>query len=59
MKVCMADVDADELKSARADVAALAPGGQSILAMRTDVAEASDLDALRDAAYARFGEVHL
>jgi NAD(P)-dependent dehydrogenase (short-subunit alcohol dehydrogenase family) len=59
MNVCMADIDADELKSARADVAALAPDGQSILAMRTDVAEASDLDALRDAAYARFGEVRL
>lgn len=59
MSVCMADVDVGELEAARAEVAALAPDGQSILAMPTDVAEASDLEALRDAVYQAFGEVGL
>ena len=60
MKVCMADVDAGELESARAEVARLAPDGQSgVLAVPTDVAKPADLEALRDAVYERFGEVGL
>jgi NAD(P)-dependent dehydrogenase (short-subunit alcohol dehydrogenase family) len=56
MKVCMADVDAEELRSARAVVAELAPG---VLAVRTDVARPGDLEALCAATYERFGEVGL
>jgi NAD(P)-dependent dehydrogenase (short-subunit alcohol dehydrogenase family) len=60
MKVCMADVDAAELETARAEVARLAPDGQSgVLAVPTDVAKPADLEALRDAVYERFGEVGL
>ena len=60
MKVCMADVDADELQSARAEVAKLAPeGDRSVLAVATDVARPADLEGLKDAAYATFGEVGL
>jgi NAD(P)-dependent dehydrogenase (short-subunit alcohol dehydrogenase family) len=60
MKVCMADIDAEELRSARAAVAKLAPGGEKgVLAVRTDVARPDDLEALKDAAYERFGEVGL
>jgi len=59
MKVCMADVDALELRSARAEVARLAPDGQSVLAVPTDVARPADLEALKNAAYETFDEVGL
>jgi NAD(P)-dependent dehydrogenase (short-subunit alcohol dehydrogenase family) len=60
MKVCMADVDAEELQSARAEVAKLAPEGErSVLAVATDVARPAHLEGLKDAAYAMFGEVGL
>ena len=60
MKVCMGDVDAEELQTGRAEVAKLAPEGErSVLAVPTDVARLADLEALRDAAYATFGEVGL
>ena len=60
MKVCMADVDAEELQSARTEVAELAPDGErSVLAVPTDVARPADLEGLQDAAYAMFGEVGL
>jgi NAD(P)-dependent dehydrogenase (short-subunit alcohol dehydrogenase family) len=59
MKVCMADVDALELRSARAEVARLAPDGQSVLAVPTDVAKPAALEALRNAVWETFGEVGL
>jgi NAD(P)-dependent dehydrogenase (short-subunit alcohol dehydrogenase family) len=59
MKVCMADVDALELRSARAEVARLAPDGQSVLAVPTDVARPAALEALRNAVWETFGEVGL
>jgi NAD(P)-dependent dehydrogenase (short-subunit alcohol dehydrogenase family) len=59
MKVCMADVDALELRSARAEVARLAPDGQSVLAVPTDVARPAALEALRNAVWEAFGEVGL
>jgi hypothetical protein len=59
MKVCMADVDALELRSARAEVARLAPDGQSVLAVPTDVARPAALEALKNAVWETFGEVGL
>jgi NAD(P)-dependent dehydrogenase (short-subunit alcohol dehydrogenase family) len=59
MKVCMADVDALELRSARAEVARLAPDGPSVLAVPTDVARPAALEALRNAVWETFGEVGL
>jgi len=59
MKVCMADVHALELRSARAAVARLAPDGQSVLAVPTDVARPAALEALRNAVWETFGEVGL
>jgi NAD(P)-dependent dehydrogenase (short-subunit alcohol dehydrogenase family) len=60
MRVCMADVLADELQAARGEVAPLAPGGErDVLAVPTDVARREDVESLRDAVYATFGEVGL
>jgi NAD(P)-dependent dehydrogenase (short-subunit alcohol dehydrogenase family) len=60
MKVCMADVDADALRAACAEVAKRGPdGGKGVLAVPTDVARPADLDALQRAAYETFGEVGL
>jgi NAD(P)-dependent dehydrogenase (short-subunit alcohol dehydrogenase family) len=60
MRVCMADVLADELETARGEVAGLAPGGaRDVLAVATDVAREKDVEALREAVYAMFGEVGL
>jgi NAD(P)-dependent dehydrogenase (short-subunit alcohol dehydrogenase family) len=60
MRVCMADVLADELQAARGEVARLAPGGDpDVLAVPTDVARADEVEALREAVYATFGEVSL
>jgi NAD(P)-dependent dehydrogenase (short-subunit alcohol dehydrogenase family) len=60
MRVCMADVLADELQAARGEVARLAPGGErDVVAVPTDVARADEVEALREAVYATFGEVSL
>jgi NAD(P)-dependent dehydrogenase (short-subunit alcohol dehydrogenase family) len=60
MRVCMADVLADELQAARGEVASLAPGGErDILAVPTDVARWEGVESLREAVYATFGEVDL
>jgi NAD(P)-dependent dehydrogenase (short-subunit alcohol dehydrogenase family) len=59
MRVCMADVLADELRSARDDVAQLAPGDRDVLAVPTDVGCLEDVHSLQDAVYGRFGEVGL
>jgi NAD(P)-dependent dehydrogenase (short-subunit alcohol dehydrogenase family) len=60
MRVCMADVSADELQSAHGEVARLAPGGaRDVLAVPTDVARPDEVELLRDTAYATFGEVGL
>ena len=58
LKVCLADRPGDALEQAAAEVAAAAPQGQaSVLAVPTDVSSLAEVEALRDAAYARFGEV--
>lgn len=56
MKVCLADIEADELASAGAAVAALT-GHDDVLTVVTDVGKRADLQALKDAVYDRFGEV--
>ena len=60
MRVAMADVLADELRSGRDEIAKLAPGGaRDVLAWPADVARAEDVAALKQAVYAAFGEVEL
>jgi NAD(P)-dependent dehydrogenase (short-subunit alcohol dehydrogenase family) len=60
MRVCMADVLADELQAAGEEVARLASGGKrDVLAVPTDVGRPEDVQVLRDAVYGRFGEVGL
>ena len=56
MNVVMADVQADALASASAELEAL---GTAVLAQRTDVAKAADIEALAAATVARFGAPHL
>ena len=60
MRVCMADVLADELQAARGEVARLAPGGErDVIAVPTDVARADEVEALKEAVWAAFGGVGL
>lgn len=56
MKVVMADVQADALELSRHEIEAL---GVPVLALRTDVARAADVDALAVATMQRFGAPHL
>jgi NAD(P)-dependent dehydrogenase (short-subunit alcohol dehydrogenase family) len=58
MRVCIADLSAKPLEAAAADVAAASPMGEAaVLAVPTDVSRLEDVEKLRDAAYAAFGEV--
>src|SRR3984957_283877 len=58
LKVCLADLSADALERAAAKVAALSPlGREAVLTVPTDVSQGASVQALKDAAYARFGEV--
>ena len=60
MRVCMADVDAEELGVAKRAAAAIAPGASnSVMTQVTDVGKLEDLEALRDAVFEKFGEVGL
>jgi NAD(P)-dependent dehydrogenase (short-subunit alcohol dehydrogenase family) len=60
MRVCLADVLADEVESARDEVAKLAPGGErDVLAIPTDVARPEQIESLKEAVYATFSEVGL
>lgn len=56
MKLVLADIDGPRLAET-AD--ALTQEGADVLALRTDVSVAAEVDALADAAFARFGAVHL
>jgi NAD(P)-dependent dehydrogenase (short-subunit alcohol dehydrogenase family) len=51
LKICMADLSADTLNKAAATI------GADVLTVPTDVSSLDSVQALRDAAYARFGEV--
>jgi len=58
LKVCLADLSAEALERAAAEVAAVAPTGRkSVLAVPTDVSRLESVQALKEAAYAAFGEV--
>jgi NAD(P)-dependent dehydrogenase (short-subunit alcohol dehydrogenase family) len=60
MRVCLADVLADELQAARDEVAKLAPGGdRDVLTICADVARLDEVESLKEAVYAAFGEVGL
>ena len=56
MRVVLADVEAAALDDALSDVAGL---GADAIGVRTDVSHEGDVQALADAAYERFGAVHL
>ncbi len=58
MKVCMVDIDAAELESAREQVAALAERSD-VITVRADVASMANMEALRDTVFEAFGEVGL
>jgi NAD(P)-dependent dehydrogenase (short-subunit alcohol dehydrogenase family) len=51
LKICMADLSADALNKAASTI------GADVLTVPTDVSSLDSVQALRDAAYARFGEV--
>jgi NAD(P)-dependent dehydrogenase (short-subunit alcohol dehydrogenase family) len=58
LKVCLADVSAEALEQAAEVVTAAAPAGRSaVLTVPTDVSRLDAVQALKDAAYSRFGEV--
>jgi NAD(P)-dependent dehydrogenase (short-subunit alcohol dehydrogenase family) len=60
LKVCLADLSPEALDRAVEMVAAAAPTGRdAVLAVPTDVSRLESVQALRDAVYARFGEVAL
>jgi NAD(P)-dependent dehydrogenase (short-subunit alcohol dehydrogenase family) len=59
MKIVMADVQADALELSSHDVAAIGGSGAEVLAVRTDVSRAADLDALAAATVQRFGAPNL
>jgi NAD(P)-dependent dehydrogenase (short-subunit alcohol dehydrogenase family) len=56
MKLVLADIQADALDAVAAE---LRGTGGEVLALRTDVSKAADMEALADAAFAKFGAVHL
>jgi NAD(P)-dependent dehydrogenase (short-subunit alcohol dehydrogenase family) len=60
MKVCMADLAADDLRAAANEVAKLAPGGSDdVLAVPTDVTKLEEVQSLADDSYTKLGEVDL
>jgi NAD(P)-dependent dehydrogenase (short-subunit alcohol dehydrogenase family) len=60
LNICLADLSAEALAPAAASVAEAAPKGRdAVLAVPTDVSLLDSMHALKDAAYARFGEVGL
>lgn len=60
LRVCLADLSPEALDRAAEVVAAASPSGRgAVLTVPTDVSQLASIKALRDAAYARFGEVAL
>ena len=58
MRLCLADLGSEALDRAAEAVAAASPlGAAGVLAVPTDVSRLEEVTALKDAAYARFGEV--
>jgi NAD(P)-dependent dehydrogenase (short-subunit alcohol dehydrogenase family) len=56
MKLVLADIQADALEAVAEE---LRGGGAEVLALRTDVSKAKDMEALADGAFEKFGSVHL
>jgi len=56
MRVCMADVDADKLEQATAEVPAAVEHAEAV-AMPTDVSKLDELQQLRDRVFDRYGQV--
>ncbi len=60
MRVCLADLPGGALDAARDEVAGLARnGGRDVLSFATDVGVRAEIEALKEAVYAEFGEVGL
>jgi NAD(P)-dependent dehydrogenase (short-subunit alcohol dehydrogenase family) len=58
LKVCLADLSPEALERAGAEVAAASPLGKAgVLTVPTDVSKLEQVVALKDAAYAAFGDV--
>jgi NAD(P)-dependent dehydrogenase (short-subunit alcohol dehydrogenase family) len=58
LKVCLADLSPEALERAAETVAAASPSGTgAVLTVPTDVSQLASVQALRDAVYAKFGEV--
>lgn len=58
MRICMADIDGEELKSAAKEVEAIAPNGvDAVMAIQINVADFSAFEAACKKIYARFGKV--
>lgn len=58
MKVCLADLPGERLQNAEAEVVREAEGwAERVRAIPTDVSRLEDVQRLREAAYAAFGEV--
>jgi NAD(P)-dependent dehydrogenase (short-subunit alcohol dehydrogenase family) len=58
LKVCLADLSAEALDRASEAVAAASAGGRdALLTVATDVSQLESVQALRDAVYAKFGEI--
>jgi NAD(P)-dependent dehydrogenase (short-subunit alcohol dehydrogenase family) len=58
LKVCLADLSSEALERAAEAVIAASPSGRdAVLTVPTDVSQLASVQALRDAAYTRFGEV--
>ncbi len=58
LKICLADLPGDELEQAASEVAAASPAqGGGVLTVPTDVSRLADVQALKEAAYATYGEV--
>jgi NAD(P)-dependent dehydrogenase (short-subunit alcohol dehydrogenase family) len=56
MNIVLGDIESEPLAMAKA---AIASKGAKVLAHRTDVAKAEDIESLAEAAYQRFGNVHI
>ena len=58
LKVCLADLSAEALERAAAEVAGVSPmGTDGVLTVATDVSRLEAVQALKDAVWSRFGEV--
>ena len=57
MKVCLADLPGEALDRSASEVSALAGRPEDVIAVATDVSRRESVEALKDRAYAAFGEV--